>query len=83
MPVYPFSGEGFPTKTDYRKKGTLILTSLLEDLVTVVCPAPTDIVRPEVHLCLFLRRRRRDLTGGRRVCSKQMDPFASWGRVLF
>ena len=28
-----FLGEGFPTKIDYRKKGTLILTSLLEDLV--------------------------------------------------
>ena len=37
-PVVPFSPlfgwEGFPTKIDYRKKsGTLILTSLLEDLV--------------------------------------------------
>ena len=29
---YPFSGEGSPTKIDYREKGTLILTSLLEDL---------------------------------------------------
>ena len=28
-----FLGEGSPTKIDYRKKGTLILTSLLEDLV--------------------------------------------------
>ena len=28
-------GEGSPTKTDDRKKGTLILTSLLEDLVFV------------------------------------------------
>ena len=28
-----FLGEGSPTKVDYRKKGTLILTSLLEDLV--------------------------------------------------
>ena len=27
-----FFGEGSPTKIDYRKKGTLILTSLLEDL---------------------------------------------------
>ena len=31
---YPFLGVGSPTKTDHRKKGTLILTSLLEDLVT-------------------------------------------------
>ena len=28
-----FFGEGSPTKIDYRKKGTLILTFLLEDLV--------------------------------------------------
>ena len=28
---YPFWGEGSPTKIDYRKRGTLILTSLLED----------------------------------------------------
>ena len=33
MPFYPSLGEGSPTKIDYRKKGTLILTSLLEDLV--------------------------------------------------
>ena len=34
MALLPFLfwGEGFPTKIDYRKKGTLILTSLLEDL---------------------------------------------------
>ena len=35
-PVVPFltpcCGEGCPTKTDYRKKGTLILASLLKDL---------------------------------------------------
>ena len=30
--VTPFFGEGSPTKIDYRNKGTLILTSLLEDL---------------------------------------------------
>ena len=27
-----FFGEGSPTKIDYRKQGTLVLTSLLEDL---------------------------------------------------
>ena len=32
VPFYPFLGEGSPTKIDYRKKVTLILTSLLEDL---------------------------------------------------
>ena len=33
MPFLPTClGEGSPTKIDYRKKGTLILTSLLEDL---------------------------------------------------
>ena len=31
MPFYPFLGEGSPAKIDYRE-GTLILTSLLEDL---------------------------------------------------
>ena len=36
MPFYPFLGEGSPTKIDYRKKGTLILTSLLEDLGTLL-----------------------------------------------
>ena len=30
---YPFLGEGSPTKLDWRKKGTLILSSLLEDVV--------------------------------------------------
>ena len=35
MPVYSSLGEGSPTNIvfDYRKKGTLIPTSLLEDLV--------------------------------------------------
>ena len=32
MPFCPFLGEASPTEIDYRKKGTLILTSLLEDL---------------------------------------------------
>ena len=33
MPFHPFLGEGSPTKIDYRKTvGTLIRTSLLEDL---------------------------------------------------
>ena len=32
VPFHPFLGEGSPTKIDYRKS-TLILTSLLEDLV--------------------------------------------------
>ena len=39
MPLYKiFLGEGFPTRIDYRKKGTLILTSLLEDLVVCLTP---------------------------------------------
>ena len=33
VPFYLVLGEGSPTKKDYSKKGTLILTSLLEDLV--------------------------------------------------
>ena len=32
VPFYPFWGEGSPTKIDHRKKGTLVLASLLEDL---------------------------------------------------
>ena len=35
MPLYPLLGEGSPTKIDYRKKGTLILTSPVEDLANV------------------------------------------------
>ena len=31
VPFYPFLGEGSPTTIDYRKRGTLILTSLLQD----------------------------------------------------
>ena len=31
VPFYPFLGEGSPTEIDYRKQGTLILTSLLQD----------------------------------------------------
>ena len=34
-----FWGEGCPTKIDYRKKDTLILTSLLEDLVKSSLPS--------------------------------------------
>ena len=30
-----FLAEGFPTKIDYRRKGTLILTYLLEDLANL------------------------------------------------
>ena len=37
VPFYVFFGEGSPAKIDYIKKGTLILTSLLEDL-EAVCP---------------------------------------------
>ena len=37
MPFYQsFFGEGSPTKINYRKKGSLILTSLLEDLVVIL-----------------------------------------------
>ena len=32
VPFYPFLGKDSPTKIDYRKKGALIPTSLLEDL---------------------------------------------------
>ena len=36
VPFYPCLGGRSPTKIDYRKKGTLISTSLLEDLVVVL-----------------------------------------------
>ena len=32
VPFYPFFGGCSPTKIDYRKNGTLVLSSLLEDL---------------------------------------------------
>ena len=32
-----FGWEGFPTEIDYTKKGTLILSALLEDLVDLHC----------------------------------------------
>ena len=35
MPFHPFLGEGSPAKIQYGKKGTRILTSLLEDLVNL------------------------------------------------
>ena len=35
VPFCPFLGQGSPIKIYYRKKGTLILTSLLEDLINV------------------------------------------------
>ena len=35
VPFYRFLGKGSPTKIEYRKKGTLILTSLLEDLEAI------------------------------------------------
>ena len=38
VPFYPFLGEGSPTKTNYRKKATLIQTSVLEELVVVEVP---------------------------------------------
>ena len=43
-----FLGEGSPTKIDYRKKGTLILTSLLEGLVN-------SLKSSVVHCCLLLQ----------------------------
>ena len=42
---YPSLGEGSPTKIDYRKKGTLILTSLLEDLVPVSVESESSAIR--------------------------------------
>ena len=44
---HPLLGEGSPTKIDYRKKGTLILTSLLEDLAVVAFHFGLQGQRPE------------------------------------
>ena len=38
VPFEPFLGEGSPTKIEDRKKGALVLTSLLEDLEHVLEP---------------------------------------------
>ena len=46
MPYYPFLGEGSPTKVDYRKKGALIPTSPLEDLVALRCSSLPGYARP-------------------------------------
>ena len=47
VPIYPLLGEGSPTKINYRRKGTLILTSLLEDLVAnVVARSPGKASSP-------------------------------------
>ena len=47
--LFPFFGEGSPTKIDYRRKGTLILTSLLEDLVEHLSIA-TAHMKPPPHV---------------------------------
>ena len=44
-----FGWEGSPTKIDYRKKGTLILTTLLEDLVHLYGQSPSRCAR--IHGC--------------------------------
>ena len=41
VPFYPFLGEGSPTQIDYITKGTLILTSLLEDLASLALNGQT------------------------------------------
>ena len=52
VPVYPFLGEGSSTKTDYRKKGALVLTSYWRtlnksdvQLVADAAPASEELVR--------------------------------------
>ena len=49
---HPFLGEGSPTKIDYRKQSTLILTSLLEDLEYVLI-FPVDFKRNLSLLDIF------------------------------
>ena len=45
--LYPFLGEGSPTKIDYRKKGALIPTSLLENLDILVDSTSHAIYKKE------------------------------------
>ena len=61
MPFYLFFWEGSPTRTDYSKKGTRILTSLLEDLVTIgllkgpcPCQVPCEMGGRVTDLSTFL-----------------------------
>ena len=51
MPFYPFLGEGSPTKIDYRKKGTLILASLLEDLLAVLTQCGFSAAPTALYYC--------------------------------
>ena len=83
MTVTPFLWEGSPTKIDYRKNGTLILTSLLEDLVTslflasffVVCFVGSFLVGGTGNVAANLSRNRSS-------ASAQARPFAlSKGRL--
>ena len=61
MPCYPFLGEGSPTKIDYRKKGTLILTSLLEDLDKVSIHSETAYLGPHGFSSLILPAQKEEL----------------------
>ena len=52
---YPCLGEGSPAKMGYRKKGALILTSLLEDLVDILVPAivsAIELIQLTGHIAL-------------------------------
>ena len=54
MSFYPFLGEGSPTKTDYKKVGTLILTSLLEDpggISPSMAPKPIPLKEVQLVAC--------------------------------
>ena len=53
MPFCPFCGGGFPTKIDYRKKGTLILTSLLDFEATVETMTFVGIYTGKHHSRVF------------------------------
>ena len=48
-----FGWEGSPTKIDYRRKGTLILASPLEDLVNRTCRIPLRTLVSNLSCCFF------------------------------
>ena len=54
MPFYPFWGEGSPTKIERKKFGTLILTSLLEDLVELKVLVGGRVMNFDFRFCLIV-----------------------------
>ena len=87
VPFYLLLGQGSPTKIDYRQKGTLILTSLLEDLA-VNSQVPGEISTAEDLAGGLQEGRDRDRgrrsRGGRRLAHLPLAVWAGcpvWGSL--